>query len=527
MSDENFPFGDPDGARADTADIMEGFVRFRGVAGGGGIATEADNRNIRVIVGKKGAGKTVYLRRLQMSTHDEDSVFSQKISSNIPNTSQILEFSETCEYNQITERWMEFWHNSIIASTMSLVLYKGYFSDYFDQKIKGKISKKYEKILPSTEVPRTVYETARFFLSKFNTGAKIEELLSSDLWFDMQYQLNEILKNAPPVFVYLDAVDEEFSNAPMEWHQCQKGLFLAVMRLLREASDISGRLHITICIRDIVFSSVLSGEHAGRYRDTPNICKLSWNRDRINYFFNRKIEKLPDEYFDDSSKEKNLENFLSSKEIYNDSKNINEPLIDYIVRHTRFLPRDIVEVGNELSRAKIGRKTGLVKDDESWFAIIRSIIASKSRNFATEQLRICSNQITAHERPAYAAHHRYSDFYTANQEYVEQRSNVLKEIITDFGYEKFEKDFIEMIREISNDKLKFDINLPSILWQNGLIGIDKSGSCESFKFFNLDDRDDFLLPDDAKFYAFHSCLNDVVKFSVKSTIPIVDRGLYQ
>jgi hypothetical protein len=57
------PFGDPDGARADIQTVMDKFVGFQGQKPWGGIASSPNDRTIRVIVGRKGAGKTVYLRR--------------------------------------------------------------------------------------------------------------------------------------------------------------------------------------------------------------------------------------------------------------------------------------------------------------------------------------------------------------------------------------------------------------------------------------------------------------------------------
>ncbi len=41
----------------------------------------------------------------------------------------------------------------------------------------------------------------------------------------------------------------------MYWRRCQKGLFYQTMRLLRD-HRLGGRLHLVICIREIVMSSV-------------------------------------------------------------------------------------------------------------------------------------------------------------------------------------------------------------------------------------------------------------------------------
>src|ERR1700744_991858 len=71
-----FPFGNPDGSRADLDDLIRDFVDFGGNPAYGHLATKANDSMVRVIVGKLGAGKTVYLRRLQDFQAHQESVYS-------------------------------------------------------------------------------------------------------------------------------------------------------------------------------------------------------------------------------------------------------------------------------------------------------------------------------------------------------------------------------------------------------------------------------------------------------------------
>jgi hypothetical protein len=74
------PFGTPDGSRSDLQDILHDFVALDGRPGFGGVATRADDAMVRVIVGRIGAGKTVYMRRLFSYQEASRSVrFSQRI----------------------------------------------------------------------------------------------------------------------------------------------------------------------------------------------------------------------------------------------------------------------------------------------------------------------------------------------------------------------------------------------------------------------------------------------------------------
>jgi hypothetical protein len=116
------------------------------------------------------------------------------------------------------------------------------------------------------------------------------------MWEELEHVVGEILRRSPPICFYIDAVDEEFANAPMYWMRCQEGLFLQVMRLLRNPR-LGGRLHLIISLRDIVLSTVLRGEHQNRYRGESHIRVLDWDRAAIQYFLHDKLARLPQQYW--------------------------------------------------------------------------------------------------------------------------------------------------------------------------------------------------------------------------------------
>ncbi len=132
----------------------------------------------------------------------------------------------------------------------------------------------------------------RDIINQRQTAYQLSEYLDDPLWDDLEDLLGEILSHCKPIYFYLDAVDEEFSHAPMYWLKCQEGLFLQVMRLLRD-QKLGGRLHVVICIRDIVMSSVYRSEHAPRYYNEPHIRVLTWDRVSLLYLLEQKLRRLP------------------------------------------------------------------------------------------------------------------------------------------------------------------------------------------------------------------------------------------
>jgi hypothetical protein len=84
------PFGNPDGSRADIEDVISEFVDFGGNPAYGHLATRANDSMVRVIVGKLGAGKTVYLRRLQDFQSRQDSVYADVPQQSLPKTEVVV-----------------------------------------------------------------------------------------------------------------------------------------------------------------------------------------------------------------------------------------------------------------------------------------------------------------------------------------------------------------------------------------------------------------------------------------------------
>ena len=182
------------------------------------------------------------------------------------------------------------------------------------------------------------------------------KILNAPLWDDFEDLLGEAMRACPPVFFYLDGVDEEFSSAPLYWLQCQKGLFYEVMALLRD-TRLGGKLHIVVSIRDIVFSSILRSEHAPRYIGEPHIRLLNWTDESLYFFLERKLEALGDEYFASGPPDvRSCETWLGCRSL--DGEPDRENVADYLLRHTRLIPRDVVSLGNALcAESRVVRQT--------------------------------------------------------------------------------------------------------------------------------------------------------------------------
>src|SRR6266513_942427 len=286
------PFGNPDGSRADIEDVLHEFVDFGGNPAYGHLATRANDSKVRVIVGKLGAGKTVYLRRLQDFQSHQDSVDADVPQQSLPKTEVVVKACQWFSDRVLVEKWMQIWERAIMRSLASHLLCRPELRQQLRDEQADEIKHVYARLLDDFRRPRSIYSQVRDIINQRHTAHQLSAYLDDPLWDDLEDLLGDVVGQCKPIYFYLDALDEEFSHAPMYWLKCQEGLFYQVMRLLRD-HKLGGRLHIVICIRDIVMSSVYRSEHAPRYYNEPHIRVLTWDRSSLLYLLQRKLQRLP------------------------------------------------------------------------------------------------------------------------------------------------------------------------------------------------------------------------------------------
>jgi hypothetical protein len=501
------PFGNPDGSRAPIQDLLSNFVDFHGNPAFGALATPANDATTRVIVGRLGAGKTVYLRRLRNFQARQESVYADQPQQNLPSTEAIVKACQWFPERFLTEKWMQVWNRATLSALATHLLAHPDLKPYISHEQSESIRYDYGHLLGEFRRPRSVYAEVRTIINGQNTARQLTEYLEDTAWDDLEDVLAEVLRTCPPIFFYLDAVDEEFSHAPMYWLRCQKGLFYQVMRFLRDPR-LGGRLHLVISIRDIVMSSVYRSEHAPRYHDEPHIRVLSWSRDSIEYLLVEKLRRLEPSYsMAPGSFAHPVEAWLGTPVVHNQARGVHERVTDYLLRHTRLIPRDVVSLGNaicaEILRQRAAGRSELPQAD------LRRVVSRSSRRFGDSQLAQASNQIAADTMPKDAARRGYSEVYTSTMEYVAGIDQEVRDIIREIGHDRFSRQQLELMRLRADKRFDSTTSFPSVLWQNGLLGYVEPGGAA--RFYSHADMDQFDLPTEADDYVFHPCVIDSVR----------------
>ena len=333
------PFGNPDGSRADIEDLISEFVDFGGNPAYGHLATRANDSKVRVIVGKLGAGKTVYLRRLQDFQAHQDSVYADVPQQSLPKTEVIVKACQWFSDRVLVEKWMQIWERAIMRSLVSHLLRNPNLRQQVRDDQAAEIEQSYGRLLGDFRRPRSIYSEVRDIINQQRGAHQLSAYLDDPLWDDLEDLLGEVLSQCKPIYFYLDAIDEEFSHAPMYWLKCQEGLFYQVMRLLRD-HKLGGRLHVVVCIRDIVMSSVYRSEHAPRYYNEPHIRVLTWDRSSLLYLLEQKLRRLPASLLmqRSTSGHPTIHDWLGVNGSW-PGPNGDASIEDYLLSHTRLIPR--------------------------------------------------------------------------------------------------------------------------------------------------------------------------------------------
>ena len=501
-----YPFGNPDGAWVQIHDMTQYFIDFDELNGTGGITWDIGSHQPRLIIGRKGTGKTIYLRRLQAAAMEDGALYVDKITRGGLSTHAVNKFCELFNPSELSGIWSKLWFCAVVCSIVSHMKHVIRLREKVSEEMLEHIDSTFARVLLSTVAPLNPYQAASQIIHQYSARNAMDRYLGNELWAQLEWYLGQNLPNLPPLYFFLDAVDEEFAESPMHWLHVQKGLFSRIRRFMMN-QEIGGRLHIFACIRDVVFSSILQGEAVAVYMNNPHIRVLKWDKSSVRYFLEEKLRRLSGDYLmSGSGGSKSCAAWLGIDTIADSTIEPEQPIADYLLRHSRLLPRDIVILGNELAE-EVKRAKGAGHSAVSRDAIVQRV-ADRAQFFAREQLMICSNQVASSMIPANAIQNGADAFYR-DPAYPAFIADQLRSLLQSLEYDRVTLDNIITARGIINDEIGVGgIDVMSVLWQNGLLGYvptDRNGAEPNF--YTEDDLLQFVLPEHRDYeYVIHPCL---------------------
>jgi hypothetical protein len=209
-----------------------------------------------------------------------------------------------------------------------------------------------------------------------------------------------------------------------------------------------------------------------------------------------------------------MQRWLGRTEIENEARGQTENLKDYLLRHTRLIPRDMVVLGNKLcdlvAQAHHEAQPFIAEYE------IREVVRQAARLFGDEELRITANHLTAEAMPQNAAAHGYADFYTGDHPHGEEFQQLiaerLKQLLATLQYDRFSHDKLMAFRARADELLDSRANAVDVLWQHGILGYIDGPTIRSGRvvFYSATREDRLSLPQGKKGYALHPIMIDTI-----------------
>ncbi|HJZ04103.1 MAG TPA: serine/threonine-protein kinase, partial [Streptosporangiaceae bacterium] len=135
---------------------------------------------------------------------------------------------------------------------------------------------------------------------------------------------------------------------------------------------------------------------------------------------------------------------------------------------------------------------------------LQRVVQRCAKRFGDSQLAQCANQISSDLMPAGAALHDYSELFTSTQAYISGVQEDVRSFVRLIGVDRFSRADLEALQEVADLHFEKATDLPSVLWQNGLLGyVDESGRR---RFYSMGDVEEFHFPPDVATYVLHPCL---------------------
>lgn len=511
------PFGNTDGAQSNPQDLVENFIDIipRSAAVGG---VGEEFISMRFIVGSKGSGKTHYMcvlreRVLEKNKSNYNSVFLSDIENSCDGTDLVIKFSQHYNSDILNEKWKLLWEKAIYCSVMSLFINVEELNERVSEDNLNLLKKYFEDLKLTYDCRMGVYNYFVQILYIYDTKNKVDEFLNHKVWFNVKELLiHKVLRISPPIYIFLDSIDDDYEHAPAYWQKCQKGLFIAVYKML-SVNIIREKLHIIVNIRDTVFASIKRSEHQTKIANESHILRLHWNKKSLSYFLDEKIRLLKECFFIGNFHNKNIQEWLGISQMHNKVRNCSEDVTNYIIRHTRCIPRDIINICNSLSKIKVLKleQSNLDVEEE-----IRLRVSNCAKEIGDEMLAICAKQIVIDEMPKNS--HSFSDVYTSVDEYTKSRYNMLRQVLKNLDTDTFKKDDLKKLVEESKKIFGRDIHILDILWLNGILGYVNN---EQVYFYMNHNSISTCLDQNYDEYVLRSCMIDALDVKNLRSRPVI------
>lgn len=409
---DNEPFGNSNAGRRAESEIQGSYVDLLHLLpdnDSGSIHLEKSS----VIVGKKGSGKTHLLKHLEIAARSNDTLCEYcPISDDLfkDKGSRALKGNMTAE--QSTSFWADFWRLSINIAALSRfacklpsasarkairenrdVLYS--IGDHTDEisAFMAMLREEYPEIvqlIPRDPISPVVAMTE--IQRRYRNRQSYEAFRSAIRLDQVESDLAKLLHHHGKIWYFIDGVDEFALQDPLGWIDIQRGLYKAAF-LSAEVRKNTQYLRLTVAIRAYVYQ--LAAQDPQNDRAKSQVLFLNWERGTAEEFMKRRLQAEAGGNFSGSEKldsENPLESWLGFSTVTPDNRSKGESVVQYLLRHTRLSPRNIVMALNHVAKCKNQYERENRLFNESAF---KSVVSDVAKEVGDSMLQTASEEITA------------------------------------------------------------------------------------------------------------------------------------
>jgi len=516
------PFGHPDGSKLDFTDLKRSFVEFADEAAWGGLALDPADLTARVLVGRKGSGKTLYQRRQRAHTKDQQDLVSFRREKEPPITDLIVEFCFHVRDHRPIEYWKLAWNRAVLRAAVSQVLATPSIVQRLSVQLAKSLNEDFTNVLETSRLGRDalgVFSALKAILRDHPTFNNIRCYLMHDDWAHLKIRLAEALREIPPLCFYLDSIDEYYEMAPRQWLDCQVGLFLCIMDLVQD--DRYSSLHVFTAIRDVVVLRIRRSEHGLRYLEGRYVRRLDWDMKSALYLLQHKASMLPDDRCAQPQlKDNPLTRWLGLNTISGTKRGMPEPIQQYLLRHTRLLPRDVIILGNmichEVARTSYFPSLASSKDP------IGTAVHTAAIDFGQELMISCAQHILLDSMPSAAVRHGYSSNYLEKSAglHDDMVHRLRGFIIKSIGSERFTSKRLAAIELQAAQQFDAGVDVLTAMWLNGLVGFLDGRRADHVVYYSDRHVADLEFPRHRSRFVLHPSMTDVLPLKFRGPAPI-------
>lgn len=487
----------------------------------------------KVVVGRKGSGKTHVLLHLQnLARKQGRDVIYTNLDRNLFQGRGLLPYHGTESPEQCMALWAAVWRIALSMAAVShftarrisskarqavqdcigeFVFDSSMDVEQLSRRFCDTLRERHGDLIPDADSPLDPVRALEDIIRRYKNLRSLNAFLESVDYRKLESDVSILLHRYGTLQFLIDGLDEYAWSDPKGWLELQVGLFTAAFELAT-VRTYTQHLKLTIALRNYVFTRASQSPHVDRARS--HILTLNWNFAAARNFLNQRLRKLANGNFARSEHlagDRPLVKWLGFDTVKSPLRSSAEDVEQYMLRHSRLSPRNLVEVFNSLCAVQnaLHREHRQLGPEQ-----FRDIVEQHARSVGDLMLKVAAEEILAILPPPPDIGRKSITPEYAVTGVAEKIATTISECSNEvINRDTCSKSLIQPIlmrlgflKEA--DDVDLGLDLEAALWRSGIFAYQRESDAGSHWLFSWSSNS--LGPagnaQTARYIGFHSCL---------------------